>query len=118
MYVYSSVPFAGTLKGFGSGKTRSGRMFQPSRNVTGAGLSFASPSTAPLSAHETKVRISASLRPLSFEKCPKCGSANHGGIFRVETAALIALAQGRVDSKVRNDIGPISPERWQFWHFC
>ena len=31
----------------------------------------------------------------SFENLPKCGSANHGGIFFVTTADLMALDQGR-----------------------
>jgi hypothetical protein len=38
------------------------------------------------------------MRLLSFENCPCCASANHGGIFFASTAALIALAHGRVPS--------------------
>src|SRR5579872_4630548 len=98
MYVYSRVPRAGILKGLGSWNTTSGLMFQPSLKATGSGLSLASPSGAPLSAHAASVAISASLRCFSLVKCPYLGSANHGGIFLLTTAALMALAQGRVPS--------------------
>lgn len=46
----------------------------------------------------TNLAMSPAVRVFSFAKCPKAGSANHGGIFLVATASLIALAQGRVDS--------------------
>ena len=47
MYVYSTVPLAGIAIGFGISKTRSGRMFHPSRKATGAGASFGLPAGAP-----------------------------------------------------------------------
>jgi hypothetical protein len=97
--VYSTVPFGGTATSVGISTTRSGfGMFHPSIHRTGAGRSFASPSGAPASAHAASVFTSAWLRLRSFEKCPYCGSANHGGIFLLNTAALIALAHGRVPS--------------------
>ena len=61
----------------------------------GGGASFASPCGAPLSAHLAIVSMSLCFKEGSFEKCPYCGSANQGGIFRVTTAAFMALAQGR-----------------------
>src|SRR4029079_5746814 len=98
MEVYSTVPRAGIGKGFDILSTRSGRMFQPSLNATGAGLSLASPSGAPLSAQTDSVAISALVKPFSLVKWPYLGSANQGGIFLLTTAALMALAQGRVPS--------------------
>src|ERR1700691_835123 len=107
------VPRAGTLYGLGISITTSGLIFHPSRHSMGGGMSFTSPSGAPASTHATKVLTSASLSLRSFAKCPKRGSANHGGIFFVSTASRIAFAHGRVLWYVRNDDGPISPGRWQ-----
>src|SRR4030095_1098023 len=97
--------------------TMSGLIFHPSSKATGAGLSFASPSAAPLSAQSLMARISASLNRRSFLKWPYAGSANHGGICRAITAAFIDFAQGRVSANVMKDIGAISPGRWQVWQF-
>jgi hypothetical protein len=78
---------------FGISTTISGLpIVQPSSNTTGAGLSLASPSSAPLSAHAVRVAISVSLRNLAFSKCPTVGSANHGGIVLAATDLAIALA--------------------------
>ena len=44
------------------------------------------------------VAICDSLNDGSFEKCPYRGSANHGGIIFISTAAAIFRAQGRVCS--------------------
>jgi len=92
-------------------------MFQPSGHFIGAGLSLAEPSGAPAYTHATIFCKFRSLNRRSFAKWPYLGSANHGGIFLEATAAFIALAQGRVLSYVRNDMGPISPGRWQPWQF-
>src|SRR5580704_4378016 len=40
-----------------------------------------------------------------------------GGIWRVTTRSLMALAQGLDSSYVTSDIGAIESLRWQFWHF-
>src|SRR5437899_7997263 len=72
----------------------SGWISQPSAHSTGGGASFGSPGGAPLSAHFAIVSISLCLRDRSFRYGPYLGSANHGGIFRVATAAFIALAHG------------------------
>src|SRR2546430_2555746 len=73
----------------------SGWICQPSGHLTGGGASLASPSGAPLSAHFAMVSIALCVRERSFKKCPTRGSANHGGIFLLATAAFIAFAQGR-----------------------
>src|SRR5581483_6260804 len=96
---------------------RSGLICQPSGHTTGGGASFASPSGEPPSAHFAMVSISLGFSEWSFKKCPTCGSANHGGIFRRATAAFIALAQGRTSLYVKKDIGATSPGRWQVWQF-
>src|SRR6185295_20337368 len=97
MYVYSTVPFSGTATSVGISTTRSGLgMFQPSIQRTAAGRSFASPSGAPASAQAANILMSDWLKLRSLAKCPYFGSANHGGILRLRTAALIALAHGRV----------------------
>ena len=49
--------------------------------------------------------ISSSLRLVSFENSPNCGSANQGGISRDWTLALIARAQGRASRYESSDIG-------------
>ena len=89
------VPVAGTWNGLGISTMMSGLIFQPSWKVSGAGLSLASPSGAPLSTQAVSVAMSSALSVRSFSKCPTLGSASHGGIFLETTAALIALAQGR-----------------------
>ena len=48
---------------------------------------------------------------------PCAGSACHGGIARVLTFCLIALAHGRASAKESSDIGATSPGRWQLAHF-
>src|SRR6185369_4153103 len=113
------IPVAGTGKGFGSWKTTSGLgILQPSTNCFGAGISLGSPRGAPASAQAARVLISLSDIEASFENVPKCGSANHGGIFFCSTAALIAFAHGRVCSYVSNENGAAWPGRWQVWQFC
>src|SRR5262249_565197 len=82
-----------------------------------AGLSSLSPSGAPVSAHAVRVLMSVSVSLASFRKPPYRGSANHGGIFLLRTASLIAFAHGRVLSYVRNDMGATSRGRWQTWQF-
>ena len=47
----------------------------------------------------------------SLEKCPKRGSANHGGIILLCTALAIAGAHGRVCSYVTRGMGATSPGR-------
>src|SRR5580698_7400223 len=96
MSVSSTTPVAGT-ENSGSVTIVSGLIDQPSGHAT-AGCAAGSPSGAPLSAQETSVAISSCVRHGSFAKCPKRGSAGHGGILRDRTAALIALAHGRVVS--------------------
>src|SRR2546428_3473556 len=109
--------FSGIAYGFLIWKTLSGRMFQPFRHVTGTGLSRGSPSGAPPSTQSIMLRISRSLKRLSFANRAWSVSANHGGILRVSTCSLIALAHGRASAYVSNDIGPISPGRWHVWQF-
>src|ERR1700691_1344741 len=112
------VPFSGTWNAVGIANTTSGfPMFQPSTKLIGLGASLGFPAVAPVSTHEIRVFISAADSVRSFSKWPYLGSANHGGIFLLATAVLIAFAHGRVPSYVRNDIGPASPGRWQFWQF-
>lgn len=73
----------------------SGVMFHPSVNLTGAGVSFGSPSAAPLSAHADRRSRSARVSRAAFENLwSYSGSTCHGGIFCVSTAALIARAHG------------------------
>src|SRR5579862_6037075 len=93
-------------------------MFQPSFHTTGGGALLGSPSGAPASTQETILRICSAVRRRSLEKCPCCGSANHGGIVPVATATLIAFAHGRVCAYVSRDMGAISPARWQTWQCC
>src|SRR5687768_15881774 len=95
MYAHSTVPFAGTVYG-GSSMTMSGLICQPSGQVAGGGASAGLPDCAPSSTHLLSVSISPAVRLRSFENVPCCGSANHGGIFFVCTAVLIARAHGRV----------------------
>src|SRR6266705_1982524 len=102
------VPLAGSWNGSGISITISGLSFQPLRNTLGAGLSLESPSGAPLSAQVERILISSWLRRRSLAKCPYWGSANHGGIFCVSTAAFIALAQGRASEYVISDMGATS----------
>src|ERR1700683_2911755 len=85
----------------------------------GAGMSLGSPWGAPASTQWAMAEIWLSLREISFWKSwiPTVLSKCHGGIWRVSTLSLMALAHGRVSSYVTSDIGAISPLRWQFWHF-
>src|SRR6476619_2037415 len=112
------VPDAGISKATGISRIMSGLPIdQPSTNLTGAGASLALPAGAPASTQDTRVLTSPADMVRSLENLPCCGSAYHGGIFFVATAVLMALAQGRVVSYDKNDIGPASPGRWQFWQF-
>src|SRR5579863_6623468 len=77
----------------------------------GASLEF--PAGAPASTQLFKTSTSDCVKVRSLENLPKCGSANHGGIFFVSIACLMAFAHGRVSSYVMNDIGAASPGRWQ-----
>src|SRR5712692_8894562 len=93
---HSRTPFAGTSWG-GRSMTICGWISQPSLGQsTGAGASLASPSATPVSAHFASVSISLCFSDRSLVKWPYFGSANQGGIFLRVTAALIALAHGRV----------------------
>src|SRR5258708_3408751 len=105
------VLLAGSWTASGISITISGLSFQPLRNSLGAGLSLASPSRAPLSAQAERILISSWLRRRSFAKWPYFGSANHGGIFCVSTAAFIALAHGRASEYVITDMGATSTGR-------
>ena len=60
------------------------------------------------------VSICSSLRLASFENSPKRGSANHGGISRASTFALMARAHGRASRYESSDIGATWFGRWQF----
>src|SRR6266849_2882435 len=74
---------------------------------------------APPSIHATIFSFSLVNSDRSFENFPYFGSGDHGGILPASTAARIAFAHGRVSSKVRSDMGAISPGRWQPWQrFC
>src|SRR5262249_15547493 len=78
-------------------KTRSGCAVHPfAGHWIAGGASFSSPAGAPLSAHLEMMPISLCCSEGSFEKWPTRGSADHGGILRLSTAAFIALAHGRV----------------------
>jgi hypothetical protein len=92
------VPRAGSSNGFGISTMMSGLMFQPLLNVSGAGASASFPAGAPASAHALSVAISRSTRRRSLAKWPMLGSANHGGICLLVTAALMARAHGRACS--------------------
>src|SRR5258708_3573307 len=111
------VPLAGIGNADGISITRSGLIRHPAGKIFAGGLSFASPSGAPLSAQVEMMAISSGLKRRSLAKCPYFGSANHGGIICVTTAALSALAHGRVSAKVSSDIGATSPGRWHSWQF-
>src|ERR1700751_5999128 len=84
-------------------------MSQPSVKATCFGASFGLPALAPPSTQVTRVETSAADRLRSLENLPCAGSANHGGIFLLETSSLMALAHGRVLSYDMKDIGPGSP---------
>ena len=90
-------------------------MAHPSVKATGFGASLGLPALAPPSTQETSVLISPSDKLRSFENLPCAGSANHGGIFLLETTSLMAFAHGRVLSYDMKDIGPGSPGLWQPW---
>ena len=100
--IHSITFFAGSA---GHGRTapfrprfRLGSSSRSPATATGGGASLASPSGAPLSAHFDDGIDLALLQRAIVRKWPYCGSANQGGIFRVATAAFIALAHGRVPS--------------------
>src|SRR5258706_3348950 len=99
------VPDAGMWNALGISNTTSGfPIVQPSTKWTGLGASLVSPALAPSSTHEIRVLISAADRVRSFSKWPYLGSANHGGIFLVATAVLIAFAHGRGLSEFKKNI--------------
>ena len=50
---------------------------------------------------------------MSLENSPNRGSANHGGISRATTFALMARAQGRASRYDSSDIGATWFGRWQ-----
>ena len=76
-------------------------------------MSLGFPRGAPASIHRTIVSICSSLSDMSFLKCwmPNDLSRCHGGMVRVSTRCLIALAHGRVSSYVMRDMGAIDPLR-------
>src|SRR6202790_1804328 len=116
-YVYSTSPRAGICTAFGIFTIASGcAIFHPSLHLCVAGASRISPADAPLSAHAVNVEIWPAVNDGSFEKYPYRGSANHGGIIFISTAAAIFPAFGRVCSYVTSGIGAGSPVRWQLWH--
>src|SRR4029077_1602718 len=81
-YVYSTSPPAGIVTGFGIGKTRSGAaMFHPSAHEGGAGASWGFPAGVPPLTQARRVATCCAVSEGSLEKCPNCGSANHGGII-------------------------------------
>src|SRR3981081_3301201 len=80
-------------------------------------MSLGSPLGAPAFTQATMVLISFSVRERSFEKCPKMGSANHGGMIFCCTTRFMLGAQGRVCSYVSTGNGAASPGRWQVWQF-
>src|SRR5690349_19019489 len=90
-------------------------MVQPWTNCRGAGISFGSPIGAPPSTQATSVSISLRSSDGLFANLPNCGSANHGGILRLITASLIALAHGRASSYERSENGAAWPGRWHVW---
>src|SRR5262245_57812354 len=87
-------------------------MFHPVSNLGAGGKSLESPSGAPESAHAVMVASSSSLNRRSLLNLPCAGSASHGGIFLVSTAAFIAFAHGRTSLNEVNAIGAASPARW------
>src|ERR1700691_5714038 len=78
-YVYSTSPCAGICTGLGIFTT----------TCRGGGASRASPAGAPALYHAEIVAISPALNEGSLAKCPYRGSANHGGIIFISTAAAI-----------------------------
>ena len=67
MYWYSIVPVACTVNSAGISTIMSGVRFHPSVNAAGAGVSFASPSAAPVSAHEARMSRSACVSRAPLE---------------------------------------------------
>src|SRR3979490_1410094 len=80
-------------------------------------MSLRSPFGAPAFTQARIVLISFSVRERSFEKCPKLGSANHGGMIFCCTTRFMLGAQGRACSYVSSGNGAASPGRWQVWQF-
>ena len=99
--VHSMTFFSGRAGTRNSGPRtiRSGLICQPSgaHSIAG-GASFASPCGAPASTHFVMVSICACDSERSLAQVPCAGSANHGGICRDATLALMLRAHGRVDS--------------------
>src|SRR5450631_3067853 len=95
--IHSTTLFLGAAGTSITGPSRmmSGWMAHASGHRMGAGASFASPSSAPESAHFEIASISDACKEWSLVKCPTVGSANQGGILRESVAAFIAFAQGR-----------------------
>src|SRR5262245_24345447 len=105
-----------------SGSPNRDLKFHPvsSAHLTGGGMSFGSPFSAPASTHFTMVSICTSLSDRSFSKCwmPTVLSIFQGGICRAATRALIERAHGRASSNVINDIGAIESGRWHASHLA
>src|ERR1700690_2832422 len=94
--VYSTAPFAGTLKSVPRSRTTSGLpIVHPSGNRRGAGASFGSPAGAPASAQAISTSISSLLKDRSLDILAECASsACQGGIFLLTTAWRIDFTQG------------------------
>ena len=90
------MPVAGTLKSFGISMIMSGLMFHPSWKATAAGLSFASPSGAPLSAQSVSVLMSASLSRRVVREVAVIGIRKPGRHLPAHTCVLMDFAHGRV----------------------
>src|SRR3981081_1538458 len=78
-------------------------------------MALGSPCGAPAFTHATMVLISFSVSARSFEKCPKLGSANHGGMIFCCTTRFMLGAQGRACSYGSRGNGAGSPGRWPVW---
>src|SRR3979409_2699641 len=112
------MPDSGTGNACGNSKITSGfGIPQPSTKFGDAGMSLGSPCGAPAFTQATMVLISFSVSARSFEKCPKLGSVNHGGIIFWLTTRFMLGAQGRACSYVSSGNGAASPGRWQVWQF-
>ena len=99
--VHSITFFSGRAGTRNSGPRtiRSGLICQPSgAQSIGAGASLASPCGAPASTHFVIVSICVCESDRSLAHVPCAGSANHGGICRDATLALMLRAHGRVAS--------------------
>ena len=94
----SSTKYGSGILKAKSGVPRDQPSLAASTHCRGAGAAATSPAGAPASTQRTRVSISVSLRPRSFEKTPLGADANQGGISRASTLCAMARAQGRVSS--------------------